>query len=252
MTATRTLIFPDHVTLSQAVALFFAESAKEAIDLRGRFLVSLCGGDTPLLLFEILGSSPYRDYLPWQNIHLFWGDERCVPPDDPDSNYGQAWQSWLKHVSIPAKNIHRIQGELEPSQAADRYQDELKVFADQGQAWPHMDWSLLGLGENGHTASLFPGSAPLPDLNRAVVAVHNLALGRLAHRISLTPVLFNLSRQVIFMVSGQRKAHALAASQSKLSDPFHWPAQQIHPEHGLLVWMVDEAATSGRSFKEKE
>lgn len=252
MTTSRTLIFPDHETFSQAAALFFAEAAREAINLRGRFLVSLCGGDTPILLYESLGMSPYRDYLPWQKIHIFWGDERCVPPDDPDSNYGQAWQYWLKHINIPKNNLHRIQGELEPSRAAETYQKVLKNFTDKGEHWPKLDWTLLGLGMDGHTASLFPGSDLNLDSDHAVIAVHNQSLGRLANRVSLTPMFLNQSRQVIFMVSGSHKADALAASRGKDSDPLRWPAQRIHPVDGLLIWMVDEAASKGLVLKHKE
>jgi 6-phosphogluconolactonase len=252
MTTSRTLIFPDHESLSQAAALFFAKAAREAINLRGRFLVSLCGGDTPIILYETLGMSPYRDYLPWQDIHIFWGDERCLPPDDPDSNYGQAWQYWLKHIKIPRSNLHRIQGELEPSRAAEAYQNELKTYTEEGQDWPKLDWTLLGLGMDGHTASLFPGFESNLNSDNAVITVHNQSLGRLANRVSLTPMLLNLSRQVIFIVSGSSKTAALIASRGKDSDPLRWPAQRIHPKDGLLIWMVDEAASKGLQVKDKE
>jgi len=252
MTNSRTLIFPDHETLSHAAALFFAEAAREAISSRKRFLVSISGGDTPLLLYETLGMSPYRDYLPWQDIHIFWGDERCVPVDDPDSNYGQAWQYWLKQVKIPLANLHRIQGELKPTRAAEVYQQELRSFADAGQDWPRLDWVLLGLGVNGHTASLFPGSIADSDPNQAVVAVHEEILGRLADRVTLTASLFNLSRQVVFMVSGSNKASALAATRKNDADPLRWPGNRIHPVDGLLVWLVDEAASKGLLPQERE
>jgi 6-phosphogluconolactonase len=242
MTTSQTLIFPDHESLSRAAALYFAQAAKEAISARGRFLVALCGGETPLRLYETLGMSPYRDYLPWEHIHFFWGDERCVPVDDLDSNYGQAWQHWLKHIAMPAANLHRIQGELVPEQAAVAYQHELKTFAEAGQDWPRLDWVLLGLGTDGHTASLFPGSAPDPGANLAAVAVKNQSQGRLVNRVSLTPMLFNHARQVVFLVSGSGKAAALAATRTGNTDPLRWPAQRIHPQDGLLVWMLDEAA----------
>ncbi len=242
MTTSRTLIFPDHEALSQAAALYFAQAAKEAISMRGRFLVALCGGETPHQLYETLGMSPYRDYLPWEQIHFFWGDERCVPPDDLESNFGQAWQRWLKHVSIPAANIHRIQGELEPELAAAAYQDELMKFAAPDQDWPILDWVLLGLGTDGHTASLFPGSELEAGEEFAAIAVKNKFLGKLADRVSLTPMLFNRSRQVVFLVSGAGKRSALAASLKGSIDPLRWPAQRIQPQDGLLVWMVDEDA----------
>lgn len=242
MTISRTLIFPDHEVLSQAAALYFAQAAKEAISARGRFLVVLSGGETPHQLYETLGMSPYRDYLPWENIHFFWGDERCVPPEDPESNFGQAWQRWLKHISIPASNIHRIQGELEPEQAAAAYQKVLLNFSEADQDWPRMDWVLLGLGSDGHTASLFPGSPLEAGEKNAVIAVINKFLGKLVDRVSLTPLLLNRSRQVVFLVSGTGKRSALAASLKGNIDPVRWPAQRIQPKDGLLVWMVDEAA----------
>jgi 6-phosphogluconolactonase len=245
MPSSRTLIFPDHESLSKAVALYFAEAAREAITARGRFLVSISGGETPGLLYETLGMSPYREYLPWQFIHIFWSDERCVPPDDPDNNFGQAWQTWLKYIKIPMENLHRIQGELEPAQAVAAYQIELGNFSDDGSEWPTLDWILLGLGEDGHTASLFPGSTF--DPLQVVVNVHKKDLGRLSERISITPKLINQSRQVVFLVSGSRKSDALTASRNAYADPLRWPALQIHPEQGLLVWMVDETVIKGSS-----
>jgi 6-phosphogluconolactonase len=252
MTLSRTLIFPDHETLSRAAAIYFAQAAEESITARGRFLVALCGGETPVRLYETLAMSPWRDYIPWQHIHFFWGDERCVPADDPESNYHLAWQHWLKHIPIPAANIHRIQGELEPEKAAGAYQLELKKFTEEGQDWPSLDWVLLGLGTDGHTASLFPGSSPIPDANFAVMAVKNDSLGRLARRVSLTPMLINRSRQVVFLVSGAEKAPALAATIKRKDDPLRWPAQCIMPDNGLLVWMVDESAALEPSSKINE
>jgi len=242
MTTSRTLIFPDHEALSKATALYFAQAANEAINTRGRFLVALCGGETPQLMYETLGMSPYRDYLPWDDIHFFWGDERCVPPEGPESNYGQAWRHWLKYISLPVSNIHRIMGELEPEQAAAVYKDELFRFVEGEQDWPIMDWVLLGLGSDGHTASLFPGSTLELGEKNAVIAVNNKSLGKLANRVSLTPLILNRSRQVVFLVSGSGKRSALAATLKGKFDPLRWPAQRIQPRDGLLVWMLDEAA----------
>ena len=250
MTTSRTLIFPDHEALCQAAALYFAQAAEEAISLRERFLVALCGGETPLRLYETLAMSPYRDYLPWEKIHFFWGDERCVPSGDLESNYGMAWQSWLKHIAIPSSNIHRIQGELDPEQAAAKYQKELKAFVEKGQEWPNLDWVLLGLGTDGHTASLFPGSSLEQGDKFAAIAVHNKFLGKLADRVSLTPLIINRSRQVVFLVSGSGKKAALAASLKGDTDLLRLPAQRIQPQNGLLVWMVDEAAALDTTIKE--
>ena len=242
MSTSRTLVFPDHESLTRAAAIYFAEASKEAINDQGCFFVSLCGGQTPELLYETLGSSPYRDYLPWDEIHFFWGDERCVPPEDPDSNFGRAWELWLKHIRIPSKNIHRIHGELTEGQAVAGYQKELIDYSEPGRNWPRFDWVLLGLGSDGHTASLFPGEIPENDANQGVITIRNDKLGRLANRISLTPSVFNDARQVVFLVSGAEKAPILAAIRKGQPDPLRWPALHIQPKEGFLVWMVDEAA----------
>lgn len=237
----RTLIFPDLESLSRATAVVFAQAVKQAVKERGRFLVALSGGETPLMLFSLLGSSPYRDYLPWREIHIFWVDERCVPAGDADSNYGNAWQHWLKHVALPPANLHRIQGELEAGEALETYEKILGSFADQGETWVAFDLVLLGLGNDGHTASLFPGS-PAGDEGQALVSVVQPSQGRLAKRISLTPLVINQARQVVFMVSGASKQSALAASRNPDSDPLRWPARRIQPLTGSLLWMVDAAA----------
>jgi len=237
----RTLIFPDLESLNRATAVAFAQAVKQAIQERNRFLVAISGGETPMELFSMLGGSPYRDYLPWQDIQVFWVDERCVAATDADSNYGNAWQHWLKQVTIPPANLHRIPVELAAADAVEAYEKDLRLFADPRSTWVAFDLVLLGLGVDGHTASLFPGS-PVDTDGHALVSVVQPSQGRLARRISMTPLVINLAKQVIFMVSGASKQTALAASRNPSSDLLRWPARRIQPISGSLLWMVDQAA----------
>ena len=151
-------IFKDSEALSQAAAGLFVEAAVEAVETRGRFLVALSGGGTPAGLYHLIAKEPHRHQVDWLHTFVFWGDERCVPPDDAGSNYRQAVDTLLSHVPIPVENILRIKGELEPAEASRDYARILKDYAPPGLDWPRFDLVLLGMGEDGHTASLFPGS----------------------------------------------------------------------------------------------
>jgi 6-phosphogluconolactonase len=174
------------------------------------------------------------------HTHIFWGDERCVPPDDPESNYGQAWSLLLCHVNIPAGNIHRIQGELGPLKASKDYGRVLKQFASLRSEWPRFDLVLLGMGEDGHTASLFPGS-PVKTIG-PTIAVTAHYQDRPAERVTLTPPVFNSARLVLFMVIGENKALTLNKVLSETRQPKLYPAQRIEPNDGRVIWMVDEVA----------
>jgi 6-phosphogluconolactonase len=244
MTETHLQVFPTVSVLSRAAADLFARAAKEAVSQRGRFLAALSGGNTPLPLFKLLSQPPYRGKLPWTQMHFFWGDERCVPPDHPESNFGQTRLNWLGRVPLPEANLHRVKGELTPDQAARDYQDQLKEFAEDRLEWPRFDFVLLGLGTDGHTASLFPGSAVKISPRRAAIAAQGNYAGRPADRVSLTPDVFNAARLIIFLVAGEEKAEALAASYHGRSDPVRWPAQRIRPPSGKVVWLIDAAAAS--------
>jgi 6-phosphogluconolactonase len=235
-------IFSDKVELTRFAANQFFTQAQQAVKLRGRFLVTLSGGGTPLSLFQLLTQQPYRQQVPWTQTLVFWGDERCVHPDDPDSNYRQAKETLLDHVPLPKDNIHRIHGELTPEIAAHDYAERLQSFAHSGLAWPRFDLVLLGLGSDGHTASLFPGSSP-KDTKSTLVATANYQ-GRPAHRVTLTPSVFNTAREIMFLVTGTDKANALAAVLGGAYEPVRWPAQRIQPIEGKVIWLADTAAAN--------
>jgi 6-phosphogluconolactonase len=235
-------VFPTVAVMSQAAADLFARTVVEAVAKRDRFLAALSGGNTPVPFFRLLSRPPYHRRLPWEKMHFFWADERCVPPDDPQSNYGQALAKWLVHVPVPRENLHRIKGELGSPPAVRNYRTQLKDFAEGGHPWPRFDFVLLGLGADGHTASLFPGTpAEMRPARSAIPAIGNYR-GRPAERISLTPSVFDAARLIVFLVSGEEKAEAVAATRTGPSDPVRWPGQRIRPKGGKVVWLIDEAA----------
>ncbi|MFT3895461.1 MAG: 6-phosphogluconolactonase [Anaerolineales bacterium] len=234
-------IFKDLEKLSKDAAHLFAEKAAESIAERGRFLVTLNGGGTPVRLFSMLASD-YGDRIAWSRVHVFWGDERCVPADDPGSSYGQARELFLNKVSIPDENIHRVKGELSPIEASKEYSQTLKEFAAPPLDFPRFDLVYLGMGEDGHTASLFPGS-PV-EVTEAVLPVTAHYQDRPANRVTLTPVVFNQARTVAFMATGDKKAVTLAEVLGDKFNPEKYPAQRINPKNGELIWLVDEEAAS--------
>ena len=234
-------IFKDADELSRAAAELFVTLAVQSIRERGRFLVALSGGSTPMALYRLLAREP----IDWTRIHVFWGDERLVPPEDPENSYGQAWEALLKHIPIPTENIHRVASELDPVAAARDYASILREFAAPPLDWPRFDLVLLGLGEDGHTASLFPGS-PV-DATEPVIAVTAQYQGRPARRVTLTPPVFNAARQVIFLVTGANKAVTLKGVFSDYNSSEQVPAKRIQPADGQVTWLVDKAA--GKEIK---
>lgn len=234
-------IFKDLEKLSKDAATLFIEKAVDSIAKRGHFVVALNGGSTPTRLFSMLASD-YKDKVDWHNVHVFWGDERCVPPEDPGSSYGQAKGLLLSHVPIPEANIHRVRGELSPADASKEYSDILREFANLPLYFPRFDLVYLGMGEDGHTASLFPGS-PV-EVTEPTVPVTAQYQDRPANRVSLTPVVFNQARTVAFMATGEKKAVTLAEVLSDRYNPALYPAQRINPREGDLIWLVDEDAAS--------
>jgi len=244
--------FPTPERLADAVARHVVARAADAISATGRFTLALSGGSTPRAAYSRLATGAWQLATgDWRLVHILWGDERCVPPDDLRSNYRMAKEALLDRVPVPADQIHRIRGEDEPEKAAAEYERELRALLNNEQC-PHPERSegsreshgpdlvLLGLGEDGHTASLFPGQAAVQETARWVVAVP--APDATMWRITLTPALLNQARNVTFVVSGAKKAGRL---QQVLQGPFApdiLPAQAIRPAQGRLTWMVDQAA----------
>ncbi len=235
-------IYPDTESLARAAAAHFVSLAGQAVASEGRFTVALSGGSTPRPTYAQLATSELSAQVDWPGVHVFWGDERCVPPDNPDSNYGMARKTLLDHVPIPVQNIHRIRGELEPEEAAAEYELTLREFFSPAPENPAatFDLVLLGLGADGHTASLFPSAAELEEQPRWVVA-HYVDKAR-AWRVTLTPTAINAATQVTFIVSGAGKAETMRRVLSGPHQPDLLPAQIIRPAMGSLLWLVDAAA----------
>jgi 6-phosphogluconolactonase len=230
--------------MSQAAVQMLAQIADRAIEERKQLLVALSGGSTPKRLFQILSRSPFAQSLPWENMHFFWCDERLVPPEHPESNFGQAKEWLFSQVSIPEGNLHRIRGELAPAQAVEEYRRVLESFSDGTQEWPRFDLAYLGLGADGHTASLFPGAITPEEEVFPVLAVTTEYEGRPAGRVTLTPLALNSARNLIFMVSGKDKAHAVYQTLHGEKDLEQWPAQRIQPLDGKVTWLLDDEAAS--------
>ncbi len=228
--------FPTPEILADAVARHIVARAAEAVAATGRFTLALAGGSTPRAAYALLATDAFDHRVEWGRVHVLWGDERCVPPDDPRSNYRMAKEALLERVPIPAQQIHRIRGEDDPEKAAAEYEGELRALLGR----EGLDLALLGMGEDGHTASLFPGQAAVHETARWVLAVPTP--DATMWRITLTPALLNQARNVTFVVAGAGKAERL---QQVLQGPFTpdlLPAQAIRPVEGQLTWMVDETA----------
>ena len=229
-------IFDDAATLMRAAANHVIQCAQTAIQEHGRFTLALSGGSTPRALYQRLAET---GGLEWDKLQVFWGDERCVPPDNPDSNYRMARESLLDAVPLPTENIHRIHAELKPVQAAEAYDAMLRAVFGQDVRF---DLILLGMGDDGHCASLFPESAALDEQEALVVANYVAKLD--SWRITLTAPTINRAAHVAFLVAGEAKAEALQAVLEGPYQPRIYPAQLIAPESGDLVFLVDGAAAS--------
>ena len=239
--ADETKIYETADALNHGAAEDFERSCTQAVQQNGRFVCVLSGGSTPKALYALLAKS-YAGRLPWPQIHLFWGDERFVPPTDSESNYHMAFTELLSKVPVPQQNIHRVHTETgSPEEAANRYEQEIRSTFP-GQALPAFDYLLLGLGENGHTASLFPHSAALKITNRLVVASYIEELK--ANRITMTVPLLNNARRIIFLVSGEKKATVLRDVREGTSKPDDLPSQLIRAGNGSLCWLLDRPAAS--------
>ena len=244
------IVQPDVESLAQAAAEGILAAAEAAIAARGRFAIALAGGSTPETLYRLLAAPPYVNRLDWLLTEIFFGDERCVPPDHEWSNYGMAWRTLLSRVPLPPQQLHRMQGEFSPAAAAESYSAALAraVHSEEGP-WPRLDVILLGMGDDGHTASLFPGMAALAERSKAVVASGVPSYVRpQVPRVTLTLPVLNAARDVMFLVAGQGKAamtkRVLERVPSGEGEDEQLPAARVRPAQGRLTWFLDQAAAS--------
>jgi 6-phosphogluconolactonase len=234
-------IFKSPEQLAIAAAESFVESAEDALRESGRFCVALAGGSTPRRVYQLLATEPFDSSLDWSTVHLFFGDERAVPADHPDSNYAMVYETLISKIAIPGRNVHPIPSEGDVNENASQYENHLRAFFS-GQSWPRLDLVLLGMGEDGHTASLFPNSAALNEQSRWVVATRNELWGQ--DRITLTVPVFNHARRVMFLVVGDKKAQRLKEVLRLQPASEQLPAQAIKPINGTIEWLVDAEAAS--------
>jgi 6-phosphogluconolactonase len=236
---------PDAAALARRAAQYVTEMAEEAVEAQGRARIAISGGSTPKATLELLAdpAQPWRSRMPWQKLDLYWVDERSVPPGDTESNYRMTREALLDHVPLKPGQIHRIEGELEPGVAAARYESELRSsFRLEGTENPRFDLVQLGMGNDGHTASLFPRTGALHELDRLVAA--NRVPQRDTWRITLTWPVINRARSVFFLVAGQEKAATLKEVLTGPHDPERLPSQLIWPSSGILTLILDKAAAS--------
>jgi len=235
-------IYPDIDSLSQHAAQYVVRIASESIAARGRFTIALSGGTTPRKLYILLGSELYSSQINWQQVYIFWGDERCVAPDNPDSNYYMAQEVLLSKIPIPALQVHRMPADQTDRNAASQaYTAEMQsTFGTH--AIPNFDLIQLGMGPEGHTASLFPHQASLHEAQRLVMPVS--VPKPPPDRLTFTPPLLNSARNILFLVSGSEKAEALQAVLEGEYQPEEYPAQIVRPPDGEVVWMLYNAAAA--------
>ncbi|HEV2882310.1 MAG TPA: 6-phosphogluconolactonase [Pyrinomonadaceae bacterium] len=242
-------IFADANEVARAAAERFAELARGNIAGNGRFSVALAGGSTPKRIYELLAGEDFGARLDWSRVHIFFGDERCVPPDDADSNYRMANEALLSRVGLPEENVHRMRGEGDAVANARLYEDELRGFFGADAAWPEFDLVMLGMGDDGHTASLFPGTHALDAQASWVTA--NWVEKFNTYRVTLTAPAINHARQVMFIVTGAGKAERLHEVIHGAHDPQRLPSQLIQPRAGALAWFLDEAAAAKLKGKDE-
>jgi 6-phosphogluconolactonase len=233
-------VFEDYGSLSHAAAELFVELGKTAVASPGRFAVALSGGSTPRQFYSLLGSSPYRDNLDWHRVHIFWADERCVPPDDPESNFKLVYDTLLSTIAIPDSNIHRVKGEEGPEKAARVYEQDIKIYF--GSDKPVYDLIILGVGKDGHTASVFPGSIAIHETARIALPVLFSKPG--VNRVTLTLPIINLASHVLILASGKAKSDVVQEILEG-ENLNQYPAGLVHPVKGSITWLIDrEAAAS--------
>lgn len=236
---------PDTAAMARRAAHHFVEMTGEAVDARGRARIAVSGGSTPRAVFAMLGDPglEWRARMPWEKLDLYWVDERAVGPDDPESNFRMTREAMLDHVPMAPEQIHRIEGELEPEAAAARYESELRSgFRLEGAEAPRFDLVALGMGDDGHTASLFPHTEGLHQMGRLAIANH--VPQKDAWRITLTWPVINHARSVFFLIGGAEKAEVLREVLTGPRDPERLPSQLIWPTSGILTLILDKAAAA--------
>jgi 6-phosphogluconolactonase len=236
-------IWKNSEQLSEAAAHLFMDQCLQAIAVKGYFAVALSGGNTPRTLYKLLASSPFSQNIPWKKVFFFWSDERFVPATHKDSNFGMVKQILFDHIHVPAKNIFPIKGIGDPEERAQEYENTLKLFFHNKK--PVFDLILLGVGEDGHTASLFPRSELLQEKKRWVRPVW--VEEKKSWRISFTLPLINHAASVLFLVSGAEKKEIIKKLLRKKKN-YSLPAELVNPSHGIAYWMLDEAAAHKKPF----
>ena len=236
-------IYDDIQSLSRAAAGLVLERALEAVAARGWFSVALAGGGTPRTLYESLSASPYLYVMPWPSIFVFWGDERCVPPDSPESNYAMVRDALLERVPLPLENVFRMKGEVRPrSSAALEYETTLRGLFPQA-GFPRFDLVLLGIGTDGHVASLFPGSPALEERERWVIETEAPSGYSTRDRLTLSLPLINSARTVIVIAAGENKRPVLKmVFDAPSPGDKNLPATLVNPREGELIWLLDRSA----------
>jgi 6-phosphogluconolactonase len=230
------IIYKTPQALAEAFALELIKEITEAADKKSPFTIALSGGRTPGILYSVLAEN-YGQAVDWQYVHFFWGDERCVPPDDPESNFGAVASIFLSRIDIPEMNIHRIRGEADPEAEAVRYSSEIIDNTRSSGGIPAFDHIILGMGGDGHTVSIFPSNTELLYSDKLCeVAAHPLTGQK---RVTITGKVINNSDAVTFLVTGHSKAKMVEQIFKKESD---FPASFIIPAHGRLIWLLDEKA----------
>lgn len=236
------IVLDDHESLFVRAAEEIVHISGESICTHGQFAWCLTGGNTPADVYRLIATR-FHLSVDWNAVHLFWGDERCVPPDDEASNYGMANRTMLSKLTLDPDQIHRMRGEDDPGQGAREYEEQLKEFFSLSDGeFPRFDLVLLGLGDNVHIASLFPGIAAIHESRRLAVAVEVDAPQ--PRRITLTAPVLNSAARVMFIVAGQNKAQAVKTALEGPRDPDKYPAQIIEPSHGEVMWLLDRPAAS--------
>ena len=240
---------PDLEAISQKAAENFLTFARSSLQSKESLTVALSGGSTPRKFYYLLGCPPYRGQIEWHRIHFFWVDERCVSPEDEESNFKTVYDKLLSRVPVPEENIHRIRGEESPEEAAREYERAIRTFWSR-KVMPVFDLIVLGMGEDGHTASLFPGSEALKEKKRLAVPVYRKEPE--VNRVTLTLPVLNNASQVLFLISGRPKAKVLAEILGDGEKKRRYPAGLISPARGKITWLIDQEAAENLKTEFKD